>query len=315
MEKYYVALVGKNPMPIFMSALHLCDKDTNIYLIYSKEDDLNISTKRVAENIKREIEGRIKPRKSVGLLECGKSNVKEIIDSAEKVLIDITSKESYKQGGYHSAEVYVDYTGGTKIMSALIYDYFNNKKEAKMDTYLVYVSNNKRTLYINRNDGADERKINLNLKEISNQDKPQDKPIVDSITNLHGYDVEKLNERKWKVTRLAYGKEPTRILHNDISDISLYGSDKCNQLQVEYDFIPKDKSETNKDDGKQLIDKYFGYRSIAQKLGGIEVYIKINIQSEDIGKARKAKKKFKNNISNLYIKEENVELFYKGEMI
>lgn len=51
---YIVSLVGKNPMPSFITALNYLECNPKIFLVHTEKSEgkENIGTKRVAENIK-----------------------------------------------------------------------------------------------------------------------------------------------------------------------------------------------------------------------------------------------------------------------
>lgn len=276
---YYICIVGKNPLPNYISALSYCNSNTKIFLVYTDEKVSNlISTKVVAQNIQHKLKEKFK---YIDLKSCSKNDYLQI-DKTMKEIFNSIFRDINKLGNTCEEEINIilDYTGGTKIMSAIFYDYFeedikDNDKYISNNMYLYasYISNksNKMKLYLEPIGDDSKKQCCTDIGDI--------KCTCKDILDLHGYYIE------------------GDILGNDleseiinIRNISRKGNHKhsgkknsynLEKLKIEnFNLLCQFKFEPKSDNVvKDLVHEYFLLKDIAEKLGGSEVKININLYS------------------------------------
>ena len=130
MEKtdYLILLVGKNPSPNFISALTYCTEETKLFLVYTKKTEKITSSLNVAWNLETSIKKFLK-NISIEKIEVDKNNTEEINKVIEKEILPKIYKDK---------NIILDFTGSTKIISAI----FNNKFSElnNKNIYFSYVS-------------------------------------------------------------------------------------------------------------------------------------------------------------------------------
>ncbi|MFX0548664.1 hypothetical protein ACOAKC_04945 [Hathewaya histolytica] len=203
---YYIALVGTNPLPNYISALNFCSEDTVVYLVYTNKKEKIISSKVLAEGIKEEIEKK-KHCKNINLQPCDKSEFKEVKKIAKKVFQDIKNQENFEDTGDNEKNIVLDYTGGTKIMSAIFYDKFKEFESEcnyKFNIKFSYVDNSKRKI-LYENYGDIERSKFEDIAKENNV-------TIEDIFSLHGYSVETGKEELWQDGIRVYGNDENKLI-------------------------------------------------------------------------------------------------------
>lgn len=303
--KYYISLVGKNPMPNYISALNFCNKDTIVYLVYTEGSKNNISTKNVAINIKTNIEKKINNIKVI-LKPCNKSDSTNIEDVANDILDEVKkeSKECYKKN--IKPKIILDYTGGTKSMAAIFVNIFEirQKENDKADFSASYMAKTGKCIYETSFKFIDEEK-NVEREEVSyncEQINGYNEITVDDIINLHGYelviedDTYKLKNNDGYIFNGYKGIVIYKILLDELK-LQIYFKVECQQSKV-----------------KELVDKYFYIKDISEKIGGTEVEINIIVKNLLLDQTNI--KEFEENISNISSNEdisEKVKLIMESE--
>lgn len=183
MKKYLILLVGFNPLPNYISALNNIDKNTEIYLVYTKDNEENLGTETIAYNLKKLLEKKFDDLK-INIIDIDKSNpiaIDECIDN--KILNDIRNNNEV----WDEYRVILDYTGSTKILASKFYckvkEFENSSNIEKVKVAYSYV---------------DAASGEIKIKE-GTQIKQSHKKIqleVDEILELHGFFIYENNEDK-----------------------------------------------------------------------------------------------------------------------
>ncbi|MGM9977794.1 MAG: hypothetical protein ACI33J_03250 [Clostridium sp.] len=259
MEKadYLILLVGKNPTPDFISALTYYKEETNIFLVYTKKTEKVISTYNVAKNLEDSIK-KILKKASVETIEIDKNNIEEINKSIKK---DILSKFEIND----NKNIILDFTGGTKIVSAIFNSRFselNNK-----NVYFSYVS--EKTNEISLFDYRGER--------------VRKKPTIEI--------AKKYNVSFNELLSIHIGNEEC------IKDFKDFYIEKIsnNGFTLNIDFKIKNIIKRKKD----LINVFFDINSLAEKLGGSNVIYTIIINVLKDEKLKNLENEFYENIKNI----------------
>lgn len=197
---YYISLIGTNPLPAFITLLKNCDNNTIIYLVHTTESRNNFGSKKVAENLKGIIEKRI-PEVNINLVPCDKSNIKDINKCISKLVNNI--KKSIREN--QNARLVLDYSSGTKVMSALFAERIFNIDIEGLTTIISYVDDNQGKILEDSkfvDDRALEIKNVVNRFDIS----------IEEITKIHGYKLEKKVEEKVYKKNIKYLKSESSIV-------------------------------------------------------------------------------------------------------
>lgn len=177
---YIISLIGKNPLPSFITILGHLDSNPNVILVFSEATKSNIGTKRVAENIK-EVLLEKNPEIKVFLRSCDKSSPEEIESVVGKILTDIDNDAKNNDNIFERGRVLLDYSSGTKAMSAIFYDRVINYNSNHLYTLVSYVDDKEEKIIIFS------KKLNIE-KSITIEDAIDGRNIsIADITRLHGY--------------------------------------------------------------------------------------------------------------------------------
>jgi len=259
MEKadYLILLVGKNPSPDFISALTYYKEESKLFLVYTRRTEKVISTFNVAKNLENSIKNIFK-KASIEKIEIDKNNIEEINKSIKK---DIFSKIELND----NKNIILDFTGGTKIVSAIFNSRFselNNK-----NVYFSYVSekNNEISLFDYRGERVG-RKPNVKIADKYNVS-------VNDLLSIHIGNEERLE---------------------DSNDFYI---EKINNdgFILNIDFKIKNTITRKKD----LINVFFDINSLAEKLGGSNVTYTIIINVLKNEKLENLEDEFYENIKNI----------------
>nr|WP_272507486.1 hypothetical protein [Clostridium aestuarii] len=168
-------------MPSFITLLKNSSNKTKVFLIHTENvNGTSIGTRAVAENLMEVLKEK-KKGINVQLIPSDKSDIKEIIKVIKKIqrLIEKDNSECLSRKA-----VLIDYTSGTKIMSALFYNKF---KELRSDKYMfTYIDDNSEHMILD--DGDKIRKI-----PISDIEK-EEKVAIEDISRIHGYKIANIDQ-------------------------------------------------------------------------------------------------------------------------
>lgn len=269
---YYISLIGKNPLPNYISALEYCEDATQAFFIYTMEENNTISTKIVAENIKLKLTKEF-PNTTFELIGCKKNNYKEIEKSISKLFNNMNDK----------AKIVLDYTGCTKIISSIFYDAFKEKaKNSNFEIYASYTSNkgSKTVIYEELLDSSKD------IETIAINDIVKNNPIKSGdIIELHGYKANLNGTMLKNLTEIKHNKIDRDSENNGIKDIGKMPNVELNEdynllCTFEHKLTKKKDNNYIKRDN-ELIKDYFKFREIAEKIGGTEVNIIIKLIGEE----------------------------------
>lgn len=137
MNKYGIVLVGTSVNPLVISIYNLMKNETQkIYLLATKDDYGKKGTEEFADRaieIFAEKNTHIKFKK-VLVDRSNIAKINQIVD--ENIILEIDKEEKCK--------IYVDYTGGTKVQSAFIREYFSSLKSSNIDISEIYINGDKK---------------------------------------------------------------------------------------------------------------------------------------------------------------------------
>lgn len=182
---YCISLIGTNPLPVFITILKNCNKNTNIYLVHTTESRINFGSKIMAENLKKVVEEKIAGA-NVNLIPCDKSNTKNITECITELIRDI--KNSIKEN--QNYKLILDYTGGTKVMSALFAERIYNLNTEGLTFVISYVDDNQKKIFEDSR-FVDENRV-FEIKNVANKLNMS----IEEITRIHGYKLERRSREK-----------------------------------------------------------------------------------------------------------------------
>jgi hypothetical protein len=187
---YIVSLVGKNPMPSFITALNYLECNPKIFLVHTEKSEgkENIGTKRVAENIK-EVLMKKNNQLTIELKGCDKSNLEKIAKVVNSI-IDSVKKDLSENKKHEEIILLLDYSGGTKAMSAVFYERMINFKENIIYTVTSYIDDKIIKLY-----SKSKNTENIKIKQVFKEPNIS----IEDITKLHGYKIKKYSNFNKKV--------------------------------------------------------------------------------------------------------------------
>lgn len=268
MNNCYIALVGKNPLPIYVSALESYVEGDRIFLVYTNENRGYASSRIVAENIEESLMKKLNNPK-IKLIACDKSDIELI----EKTIKEIKEKIRF----YTIENIILDYTGGTKMMATLFCNKFSQDHNCKF-TYVSFTNKEiyKHTSLDDFHEVENPKSIELIIDKF--------KINTDDVINLHGYHCSNENN-------LVFIDKKGNTLEN------------CDLINVEFsqkDFRLILKFEKTVAKAKEIKNSYFEYKNIGEKIGGTEVkiIISVNLKSSD-GELKGTVEKTKENLIGL----------------
>ena len=229
---YFISLIGANPLPCFYSALQYCDDNTIIYLVYTKKAAANIGTKILADNVKSKIKGKI-GYDNVELIECDKSDPNEINKTINEILGKIYKNKNKKDPeNIYVSNLVLDYTSGTKVMSALFYNRFSNIGNENIKVVRVYLEDD--------DTGTNSRFIKTSVDGYATFDFLRDTLEnfdidVEDVVEIHGYKLsEKYNSNKGKT---ASGSNVNSVWPDNQSNKLSFKSPNGNIVEIDATFL------------------------------------------------------------------------------
>lgn len=259
MEKtdYLILLVGKNPSPNFISALTYCTEETKLFLVYTKKTEKITSSLNVAWNLETSIKKFLK-NISIEKIEVDKNNTEEINKVIEKEILPKIYKDK---------NIILDFTGSTKIISAI----FNNKFSElnNKNIYFSYVS--ERTNEVMKFNYKNQQIEKIKTLDIANKYNIS----FEDLLSIHG---------------------ESKDLSKDRGEFSIEDMES-NEFILHINFKVKNPISTK----KNLINVFFDINSLAEKLGGSNVTytIEINKIKESKDSVDEIEEQFYDDIKNI----------------
>lgn len=160
---YLFLIVGTNPFPNLVASITRVKKGGKIYCLYTKDDEFS-NTSKVYEDLKRVIEKEI----TNGCITVDgeaieKSKIVNVKQEIEKVLSDLFP--NIPEGSF----IELNYTGGTKVMSAGAYSVFKDFALQKKDLYnfiLTYTDGERERNVYELIQGGEEKYIEEKLSDL-----------------------------------------------------------------------------------------------------------------------------------------------------
>lgn len=255
-KKYIVCLVGTNPLPAFITILKNYKVGTKVLLVHTEGSVNNIGSKVIAQNLKKVLEEKFQGI-DIELLECDKSNMKKIDSFVNRLFRNI--KKSI--GDDCKAELLLDYTSGTKAMSAVISERVINSNIDGISTRISYVDDNQNIVLEDEGVGGESRIYQI--RDVIKNCQISIKEVV----NIYGYKIKEPIEEKIyeKDIKYLFSKEPI-MFYNDIGN-SIY-IDEVYLLDGKLALCFKSKYLGEREKVGKLKLELFEFKDKAEKLGG-----------------------------------------------
>lgn len=173
MEKIGIFVVGTSPVPIYISMKYYLQSSVDkIFLLATEDDEFSKGSYVYAERLKKTFKEK---EIDIEIVSIDRSNLKVI---NRKVLDLINEINNYDR----NVEIYLDFTGGTKLQSAFIRESFERNINTNNTLKLVYVDGYTKKILIKEN--AIESEVGFD--EIEGNDDDENIP---QICKLHGFDI------------------------------------------------------------------------------------------------------------------------------
>lgn len=216
MKNVGIFIIGTSPTPIYISIQsYLKNSIDKMIFLATKDDEYSKGTYIYAEKLKK-----IFYKNNIEIVDIDRSDLKKIDNKVNNIIENIKQDED-------SVNVYLDFTGGTKLQSAFIRESFENNINFKKDRLnLVYVDGYDKKIRIKQKDDINYKTIRFdNIKGCDEDDN------MIEIALLHGFNldfdngiVKAINEEGKSefvfddVYMREYNLEFTTSLQNEIGD-------------------------------------------------------------------------------------------------
>lgn len=284
---YIITLAGKNPTPDYYSILNYSKDNTKVFIVYTQENTEDISSEIVCNNISKAVKKKIKGI-DISPIPCEKSNIIKIKKTAENIFNEIFIDCDYENLGNRKINIIVDYTGATKSMAMVFYNYFkttsDSNKYDKLVLHSSYVSSEKEEIY-----ECSFESVNLKYTYEINDIINFFSITITDLIELHGYKLANNPVESFCIVRENDDMQKHKIMFSNI------GIKNCN-LIFDIDISVKKI--------KNLVDKYFEISDAAEKIGGSEALVNFNVKDykleQDFDDYAKAEQKFYDSLNNVY---------------
>lgn len=276
MKRVGVFIVGTSPLPIYISMkYYLSEKVDKIYFLSTEDNEKTFGTRVFAERLKEafneeDIEIISIDRSDIGTIKRKLNNLKEAVKGLDD-----------------SIKLYLDYTGGTKLQSAVIREFFESNSSVYEELILSYVDGYTRNII--RKLVHDERERKIKFSEIEGN---EDQENIFNIAKLHGYKV--VEGEKFDVLSL---KEQHLFTFDNISiqDFILEFNNK-----FQYDIKG----------GKNKVKlELFNNLTIGERVGGIFSIFDFNVDDDKVD----CYQKLRNELFGVNKKNYEDRLYFNGE--
>ncbi len=255
MKKSYIFTVGSNPLPIYIACRYFItnvlknnENETEFIFIHSSNinENKNINSQEIAKTLEKLLSKVVK--------DCN-SNVKfdlfpidnpfDFVEVTERIEKDLIPKQI-------NSDVHINFTGGTKVLSSVVYHTFTKKHPILKSSYL---SSHDHNLYIS--DEITPKRLNKIVKIsfediidlhglISNQkqNKNDNIPSLLSLKPILTYYEQIINDRTiyekyWKLSNEIAETKKYKFLKNNESEIDVTINYIINNLPYKNDEIEK----------------------------------------------------------------------------
>lgn len=258
---YIISLVGTNPLPAFISILKYSDVNTKIVLVHTPcLDDHIIGTEKIAKNLANVLKEKNKDF-NISFYSCDKSDPKKIENFLNGIIKQIENDTLVNNTRYKKKKLVLDYTSGTKPMSAIFYSKVYNIYNENIETYVSYVNDNDgEILMSSKSEG---------FRRFFVKDMFQKYDVhIEDITKMHGYDIKNQNvklkifNRGTKLLRAA-DNEQLKLINENGREIDVDALALSNGRLIIF-YISKVKERGKKEYKYEL----FALKDVAKKLGG-----------------------------------------------
>ncbi len=258
-KKLVVSLIGINPLPAFITILNNYDADTELFLVYTEASQDNFGSKAVAENLKKVIEERINGI-NITLLKCDKSDNRKINGCINNLFNSIKNRMKKDD----RVKLLLDYTSGTKAMSAVFAERVLNVNIEGLTTVISYVDDNQNVILEDSNTVGMSRFVRIR-DAVKNLD-----ISIGDVARIHGYKLEK---------KVKESVDDNGIRYIDSSDSAAFINDNGNRIIVNKVYLLDVKlvlgfesKYINKKESDNKLNKLkmelFEFKDKAEKLGG-----------------------------------------------
>ena len=175
MKNVGIFIIGTSPTPIYISIQsYLKNSIDKMIFLATKDDEYSKGTYIYAEKLKR-----IFYKNNIEIVDIDRSDLKKIDNKVNNIIENIKQDED-------SVNVYLDFTGGTKLQSAFIRESFENNINFKKDRLnLVYVDGYDKKIRIKQKDDINYKTIRFdNIKGCDEDDN------MIEIALLHGFNLD-----------------------------------------------------------------------------------------------------------------------------
>lgn len=175
MKNIGIFIIGTSPSPIYISIQnYLKNSVDKMIFLATKDDEYSKGTYIYAEKLKK-----IFYKNNIEIVDIDRSDLKKIDEKVSKIIESISQYED-------SVNIYLDFTGGTKLQSAFIREKFENDINFKKDKLnLVYVDGYDKKIHIKQKSDIDYG--NIIFDNIKGCD--EDENMIE-IASLHGFNLE-----------------------------------------------------------------------------------------------------------------------------
>ena len=272
MNKVGVFIVGTSPLPIYISIKnYLENSGEKIILLATEDSEFSKGTLVYAKRLKEAF-----TEEDVEIVNIDRSNLKVIGTEIDKIINSISSLDE-------SVEVYLDFTGGTKLQSAFIRECFENNIDTKKDTLtLVYVDGYEKTIKLRDKATGKDRTV-----EFDDIDGATDEDEVENICRLHGYDI----ERQENIIQVIKNNGEFTCCFDDIY-IKKFNLEFVNTLQYKIEKDDKGKGKVKLEMFKNIIH--------SEQIGGSFAGLELKVPEGQEDKYKKLMNEFLGIKKNIY---------------
>lgn len=265
MKNIGVFIVGTSPSPIYISIQNYLknSSDSKIILLATNDTEIYKGTHIYAEKLKN-----VFKKQNIEIVHIDRSDLRVIGEKINNIIEAIKREEE-------KVSVYLDFTGGTKLQSAFIREFFESNMNFKKDELrLVYVDGYGKKITIR--DRLGQGKSDITFKEIKGCDSKEN---MEELCYLHGFSLE-FNDGYVK----AISDDEKMIIKYQEVDMENYTF--IFVCELENELLDNDKNK-----GKVKLEIFENVIN-AEKIGGDFSHLIFDIKKKDKKKYEKLMKEF-----------------------
>lgn len=254
-RRFIVSLIGTNPLPAFITILKNCHENTKLYLVHTEYSRNNIGSRIVAENLKRVLEKKL-PGIDIDLVECDKSDTRKIIGCINNLFNCIEESMGGSRG-----ELILDYTSGTKAMSAIFAEKVLYANVENLNKYVSYVDDNQNIIMEDTNLVGESKAVQIR-DVVRNLD-----ISIEDVAEIHGYRLKKSMRECMDENNIRYidGADSIVFVNNNGNSIT---ADEVYLIDCKLAVCFKSKYLGKNEGIGRLKMELFEFKDKAEKLGG-----------------------------------------------